>query len=140
VSPLTYPVVYYVNPAIEAANAAAKRTLNPAHIDGLIYAQIPSGEMVLAAALYVLPATVTKPPMPFGALIQWHQRTVVCRPLDGAATTLDITGTPPCGAGSVQAPTPYVAMVWQVPVAGGPTAIQPPDIQIVEAAVMQSAT
>jgi hypothetical protein len=27
-------------------------------------------------------------------------------------------------------------MVRQIPVAGGPTAIQPPDIQIVEAAVM----
>jgi hypothetical protein len=29
-----------------------------------------------------------------------------------------------------------VTMVWQLPVAGGPLAIQPPDIQIVEAAVM----
>jgi hypothetical protein len=29
-------------------------------------------------------------------------------------------------------------MVWQVPVAGGPLAIQPPDIQIVEASVMAS--
>ncbi len=35
-------------------------------------------------------------------------------------------------------PTPYLSMVWQVPVAGGPLAIQPPDIQIVEAAVMQT--
>jgi hypothetical protein len=40
----------------------------------------------------------------------------------------------------VQKPTPYLTMVWQVPVAGGPTAIQPPDIQIVEAAIMQAAT
>jgi hypothetical protein len=31
-------------------------------------------------------------------------------------------------------------MVWQVPVAGGPTAIQPPDIQIVEAAIMLTST
>ena len=30
-----------------------------------------------------------------------------------------------------------MTMVWQVPVAGGPLAIQPPDIQIVEAAMMQ---
>jgi hypothetical protein len=50
----------------------------------------------------------------------------------------DITGSPPCANGSVLQPTPYVSMVWQVPVAGGPLAIQPPDIQIVEAAVMQS--
>ena len=138
VSPVTYPVVYYVNPTIEAANAAAKRTLNPEYVDGLVYAQTPSGQEVLAAAMYVLPATVSKAPMPYGALVQWHQRTDVCGPLTGSATTLDITGTPPCSASSVQRPTPYLTMVWQVPVAGGPTAIQPPDIQIVEAAVMAS--
>ena len=37
-------------------------------------------------------------------------------------------------------PTPYMSMVWQVPVAGGPLAIQPPDIQIVEAAIMAGRT
>jgi hypothetical protein len=140
VSPVNYPVVYYVNPSIEAANAAAKRTLSPAHVDGLVYAQTPSGEEVLAAAMYVLPATVTKAPMPFGALVQWHQRTAVCGTVSGSASTLNITGVPPCGASSVRKPTPYLTMVWQIPVAGGPTAIQPPDIQIVEAAVMASST
>ena len=40
--------------------------------------------------------------------------------------------------GTVQKSTPYMTMVWQVPVAGGPLAIQPPDIQIVEASVMAS--
>jgi hypothetical protein len=139
-SPTSYPVVYYVNPSIEAANAAAERTLSPAHIDGLVYARIPSGQEVLAAAMYVLPSTVHKAPMPFGALVQWHQRTAVCGPPSGSATTLAITGTPPCGSGTVQAPTPYLTMVWQVPVAGGPTAIQPPDIQIVEAAIMLTST
>lgn len=140
VSPTDYPVVYYTNPSILAANATAKRTLDPAYIDGLIYATIPSGQEVLAAAFYVLPSTVKHPPMPYGALVQWHQRTAVCGPVSGSATTLDITGTPPCGPGTVQAPTPYMTMVWQVPVAGGPTAIQPPDIQIVEAAIMQTST
>jgi hypothetical protein len=33
-----------------------------------------------------------------------------------------------------------MSMVWQVPVAGGPLAIQPPDIQIVEAATMQTSS
>jgi hypothetical protein len=140
VSPTSYPVVYYVNPSIEAANAAARRTLDPAAIDGLVYAQTPSGQAVLAAAMYVLPPTVHHAPMPYGALVQWHQRTAVCGPTTGSATTLNITGTPPCATGSVQRPTPYLTMVWQVPVAGGPTAIQPPDIQIVEAAVMASTT
>jgi hypothetical protein len=132
--------VYYVNPTIEAANAAARRTLDPEYVDGLVYAQTPSGQEVLAAAMYVLPATVHTAPMPYGALVQWHQRTAVCGPSGGSATALSITGTPPCGAGSVLRPTPYLTMVWQVPVAGGPTAIQPPDIQIVEAAVMAAAS
>jgi hypothetical protein len=140
VSPVSYPVVYYVNPAVEAANAAAKRTLSPAHIDGLVYARTPSGQEVLAAAMYVLPSTVRTAPMPFGALVQWHARTAVCGPPTGAADTLAITGSTPCAPSTVQRATPYLTMVWQVPVAGGPTAIQPPDIQIVEAAVMQAST
>jgi hypothetical protein len=138
-SPTDYPVVYYVNPAIMASNAAAKRTLDPQNVDGLVYAQTPSGAEVLAAAMYILPSTATGVPMPYGALVQWHQRTAVCGPATpDPALPLDITGTPPCAAGSVVRPTPYVSMVWQVPVAGGPLAIQPPDIQIVEAAIMQA--
>ena len=43
VSPSDYPVVYYVNPAIVAANAAAKRILDPNSVDGLVYAQTPAG-------------------------------------------------------------------------------------------------
>ena len=71
--------------------------------------------------------------------MQWHRRTQVCGTGTVNATMpLAITGFPPCPPGSVVQPTPYVSMVWQVPVAGGPLAIQPPDIQIVEAAVMQS--
>jgi hypothetical protein len=138
VSPTSYPVVYYVNPTIEAANAAAKRSLSPAHVDGLVYARTPSGQEVLAAAMYVLPSTVHTAPMPYGPLVQWHTRTAVCGAPTVSLATLDITGTAPCASGTVQRPTPYLAMVWQVPVAGGPTAIQPPDIQIVEAAVMQA--
>ncbi len=139
VSPTTYPVVYYVNPTVVAANAAAKAALNPQSVDGLVFAQTPSGKEVLAAAMYLLPSTVTTPPMPYGALVQWHQRTNVCGPsTESAANPLQITGVAPCSAGSVQQSTPYMTMVWQVPVAGGPLAIQPPDIQIVEASVMAS--
>jgi hypothetical protein len=138
-SPTDYPVVYYVNPTIVAANAAARRTLDPHYVDGLVYATTPSGAPVLAAAMYILPSTETTVPMPYGALVQWHRRTDVCGPGTTTSTMpLDITGSPPCPGGSVVQPTPYLSMVWQVPVAGGPLAIQPPDIQIVEAAVMQS--
>ena len=137
-SPTDYPVVVYVNPAVVAANAAAKRTLDPQHVDGLVYASTPSGGDVLVAAMYILPSTETKVPMPYGALVQWHRRTQVCGPADPSPTMpFDITGFPPCAAGTQLQPTPYVSLVWQVPVAGGPLATQPPDIQIVEAAVMQ---
>src|ERR1700733_14284205 len=44
VSPTSYPVVTYVNPTTVAANAAAKRTLDPEFIDGLVYATLPSGQ------------------------------------------------------------------------------------------------
>jgi hypothetical protein len=139
VSPTNYPVVYYVNPTIVAANATAKTTLDPNSIDGLVYAQTPAGSEVLAAAMYVLPSTVNTAPMPYGPLVQWHQRTAVCGPsISAVGTPFQITGTVPCAQGTVQRPTPYVTMVWQVPVAGGPLAIQPPDIQIVEASVMAS--
>ena len=140
-SPTDYPVVYYVNPPTVAANAAARRTLDPQHVDGLIYVDTPSGQQVLAAAFYILPSTETTVPMPYGALVQWHRRTNVCGPATAdPAMPLDITGypNPMCPAGSIVQPTPYLSMVWQVPVAGGPLAIQPPDIQILEAAIMQT--
>jgi hypothetical protein len=122
-----------------AANEAASRTLDPGAVDGLVYAQIPSGQQVLAAAFYLLPSSVRTAPMPYGPLVQWHQRTDTCGPSTPSATTpLQITGVPPGAAGSVRRATPYMTMVWQVPVAGGPLAIQPPDIQIVEAAVMDA--
>ena len=97
VSPTSYPVVYYVNPTIVAANAASKRTLDPNSIDGLVYAQTPAGSEVLAAAMYILPTTVRRPPMPYGPLVQWHQRTDVCGPSTSATNTaFQITGVPPC--------------------------------------------
>jgi hypothetical protein len=137
VSPTDYPVVYFVNPTVVAANAATKRALDPASIDGLVYAQTPAGTDVLAAAMYVLPSTLRSAPMPYGPLVQWHQRTNTCATsLFSTGGALNITGVAPCAQGTVQKSTPYTTMVWQVPVAGGPLAIQPPDIQIVEASVM----
>ena len=34
----------------------------PGHVDGLVYATTPSGQQVLAAAMYILPSTVTQGP------------------------------------------------------------------------------
>ena len=79
------------------------------------------------------------PPMPYGSLVQWHQRTDVCGPRAGPPRTRRSRAHHRVPR-SVQQSTPYMTMVWQVPVAGGPLAIQPPDIQIVEAAVMSTGT
>ena len=73
-------MVYYVNSTIVAANAAAMSSLDPQRVDGLVFAQTPSGGEVLAAAMYLLPSSVATPPMPYGPLVQWHQRTDVCGP------------------------------------------------------------
>jgi hypothetical protein len=142
VSPIDYPVVYYENPTIVAANQSRDRALDTSAIDGLVYATTPSGEQVLAAAMYLLPGSLTdNPPMPYGSLVQWHERTGLCVPETGSpAFPLAISGFAPCPLGSASGPTPYMSMVWQVPVAGGPLAIQPPDIQIVEAATLQTSS
>ena len=69
VSPTDYPVVYYVNPTIVTANQSAGRTLSPSAVDGLVYATTPSGEQILAAAMYLLPDSyINDPPMPYGSL------------------------------------------------------------------------
>jgi hypothetical protein len=136
-----YPVTYYVNPGIVAANEAAKRTLDPDALDGLVYAETPAGQQVLAAAIYLLPSSESPPPTTYGPLVQWHQRTNLCGATTMSGTgPLSITGIRPCAAGTVPRRTPYLTMVWQLPVAGGPLAIQPPDIQIVEAATMATAS
>jgi hypothetical protein len=73
--------------------------------------------------------------------VQWYQRTNTCDPsLFSSDVGLHITGVVPCTEGTVQKATAYMTMVWQIPVAGGPSATQPPDIQIVEAATMQTSS
>ena len=87
VSPTDYPIVYYVNPTIvRSQSIRSNRTLDPSAVDGLVYATTPSGEQVLAAAMYLLPVTLAQdPPMPYGSLVQWHQRTGSVCPRDRIA-------------------------------------------------------
>ena len=71
--------------------------------------------------------------MPYGCLVQWHQHTNLCT----SAVTHLIDGFTPCSPGTFHyGSTPMMTHVWQVPVAGGPLAIDPSDLQVVEAAVM----
>jgi hypothetical protein len=105
--------------------------LDPNHVDSLVYATTPNGP-VLVAAMYLMPGQGPGP-MPYGCLVQWHAHTNLCT----STTTHLIQGFTPCAPGTVHTgPTPMMTHVWQVPVAGGPLAIDPSDLQVVEAAIM----
>jgi hypothetical protein len=122
-----YPVVHYLN----IAYMNRQDILNPNTVDSLVYATTPYGP-VLVAAMFLMPGHGDGP-MPYGCLVQWHAHTNLCT----SATTHQIDGLQPCQAGSFADPTtPFMTHVWQVPVAGGPLAIDPSDLQVVEAAIM----
>lgn len=121
-----YPVVHYLNPAY----MQQRYVLDPNHVDSLVYAFTPDGP-VLVAAMFLLPSTNEKGPMPYGCLVQWHAHTNLCF----SSTSHVIVGFTPCGAGTYNARTPYMTHVWQVPVPGGPLAIDPSDLVVMEAAM-----
>jgi hypothetical protein len=123
----SYPVVHYLNPAY----MNTKDLMNPNTVDSLVYATTPYGP-VLVAAMYLLPGPGNGP-MPYGCLVQWHAHTNLCT----NDRTGQIDGFTPCKPGtSHNGPTPMMTHVWQVPVSGGPLAIDPSDLQVVEAAIM----
>ncbi len=121
-----YPVVHYVNPAY----LSLKYTMDPNHVQSLVYAFTPSGP-VLVAAMYLMPAAGQKGPMPYGCLVQWHAHTNLCY----SNTTHQIVGFTPCPVGTYNQPTAFMTHVWQVPVPGGPLALDPSDLQTMQAAV-----
>jgi hypothetical protein len=123
----SYPVVHYLNPSY----MNMKDLMNPNTVDSLVYATTPYGP-VLVAAMYLMPGQGSGP-MPYGCLVQWHQHTNLCM----SAVTHLIDGFTPCPPGTFHyGSTPMMTHVWQVPVAGGPLAMDPSDLQVVEAAVM----
>jgi hypothetical protein len=122
-----YPVVHYLNPSY----MNTQDLMDPNTVDSLVYATTPYGP-VLVAAMYLMPSAGNGP-MPYGCLVQWHAHTNLCR---NDQTGL-IDGFLPCKPGfSPEGTTPMMTHVWQVPVAGGPLAIDPSDLQVVEAAIM----
>ncbi len=124
----SYPVVHYVN----AAYMQSQYLLDPNHIQSLVYATIPSGQKVLVAAMYLTPYFVAGP-MPGGCLTQWHMHSNLCM----SDTTGTYNGFAPCGPGTTLLPTPWMFHVWQAPVPGGPLAMDPTDLQTVQAAIME---
>ena len=123
----SYPVVHYLN--FKYMNQ--KDIMNPNAVDSLVYATTPYGP-VLVAAMFLMPGDGNGP-MPYGCLVQWHAHTNLCT----SDTTGVIDGLQPCDAGSRADPTtPFMTHVWQVPVPGGPLAIDPSDLRVVQAAIM----
>lgn len=121
-----YPVVHYVKPS----NMRPGFVMDPNHVQSLVYAFTPYGS-VLVAAMYLMPRAGEQGPMPYGCLAQWHAHTNLCM----SATAREFVGFTPCAPDTFNVPTPVMTHVWQVPVAGGPLAMDPSDLQIVEAAV-----
>jgi len=122
-----YPVVHYLN----VAYMNMEDVMNPTTVDSLVYATTPYGP-VLVAAMYLMPGPGNGP-MPYGCLVQWHAHTNLCT----SATTHQIDGFTPCAPGSYHyGSTPMMTHVWQVPVSGGPLAMDPSDLQVVQAAIM----
>lgn len=73
-------------------------------------------------------------PQPGGCLTQWHVHTNLC-----LGKRLGVVGVLnaahlSCPAGSVNRVTQPMMHVWFVPIPGGPTAIDAPDAQVVDAA------
>jgi hypothetical protein len=133
--PITPPgasVVHYLNPAYYRATVAGGPILNTADPQSLVYANTPKGAVLVAAMYITYPGGPT--PQPGGCLTQWHVHTNLC--LTGS---FDVTGEirpgqAACPAGSVNRVTPPMIHVWFVPIPGGPTAIDAPNRQIVQAA------
>ncbi len=125
-----YPVVHY----LKASYMNNQDVLDPNAVQSLVYASTPYGP-VLVAAMYLMPSVGQNGPMPGGCLTQWHAHTNLC---EGGATGL-ISGFQSggqCANGESPLVTPVMLHVWQVPVPGGPLAMDPTDQQVVEAAVM----
>ena len=122
----SYPVVHYIKPA-----AMGRAPLDPNDVQSLVYAKTSKG-WVLAAAMYMTQGNGVAGPMPGGCLTQWHAHTNLCL----SSTTHVIEGFAPCAAGSTLLKTPEMLHVWQIPVPGGPLAMDPSDLEVVEAATM----
>jgi hypothetical protein len=132
VTPSGAPVVHYLNVAYYRATVLGGPALNIAEPQSLVYANTPKGAVLVAAMYITAPRGAT--PRPGGCLTQWHVHTNLC--LSG---TLDVVGAvgpanSACPPGSVNRVTPPMMHIWFVPIPGGPTAIDAPNQQVVQAA------
>lgn len=124
-------VVHYYSPANYAATAAGRPTIDPAAPQSLVYANTPTGA-VLVAVMYLDAPGDTATPQPGGCLTPWHEHTNLC--IGGGPTLVVGVTNPTCPAGSVNQLSPPMMHVWFAPIPGGPMAVDAPDAQVVRAA------
>jgi hypothetical protein len=135
ITPTGHAVVHYLNRRYYLDTVMGGPVLNTSDPQSLVYANTPHGAVLVAAMYITGPGGPT--PQPGGCLTQWHVHTNLCltRGLGVVATT----GDGPCPSGSANRVTPPMIHVWFVPIPGGPTAIDAPDQQVVQAAERVSA-
>jgi hypothetical protein len=132
ITPVGQPVVHYINRASYRATLLGGPVLDLAEPQSLVYANTPKGA-VLAAAMYITsPGGST--PQPGGCLTQWHVHTNLCLSKSLGVVGEVSSGSSACPPGSRNRTTQPMMHVWFVPISGGPTAIDAPDQQVVQAA------
>ncbi|MGN6795189.1 MAG: hypothetical protein ACTHJW_22610 [Streptosporangiaceae bacterium] len=132
VTPSGLPVVHYINVSYYLNAALSGRVLDTAKPQSLVYANTPSGAVLVAAMYITSPGGST--PQPGGCLTQWHVHTNLCLSAGFGVVGVVTAAHPSCPPGSRNRVTPPMMHIWFVPVPGGPTAIDASNAQIVRAA------
>ena len=132
ITPTGAPVVHYLNPAYYRATVLGGPVLDAGAPQSLVYANTPKGAVLVAAMYITTPGGPT--PQRGGCLTQWHVHTNLCLTRGLGVAGAIGPGQPSCPAGSENRVTPAMIHVWFVPIPGGPTAIDAPDRQVVQAA------
>ena len=132
ITPTGASVVHYLNPSYYRATLMGGPVLDTTDPQSLVYANTPKGAVLVAAMYITSPGGPT--PQPGGCLTQWHVHTNLCLTSGLGVVGAVGPGRPTCPAGSGNRVTPPMIHVWFVPIPGGPTAVDAPDRQVVQAA------
>jgi hypothetical protein len=132
ITPAGRPVVHYMDKASYRATLLGGPVLDLTEPQSLVYANTPKGAVLVAAMYITSPGGPT--PQPGGCLTQWHVHTNLCVARSLGVVGVLTSGSSTCPAGSRNRVTPPMMHIWYVPIPGGPTAIDAPNPQVVQAA------
>ena len=115
-TPTQAPTVHYLNPKYVHGGV-----VDPQHPQALVYANTPTGPLLLGA-MYMMPKANQLPPDIGGSITEWHTHNNLCFLLPNFA--IDGLESPfgTCPVGSINGPTPAMLHVWTVPNPAGPFA------------------